>query len=59
MTVSSFLARTVPVIAMLLALAAFGNVGGMVALLAILVGLVAWASAHTTPDAVLEYDFAD
>jgi len=59
MTMSSFLARTVPVMAILIALGTFGNTGGMVALLAIVVGLMVWAMVHRAPEAVVEYDYAD
>lgn len=59
MTMSSFLARTVPVTAILIALSAFGNTGGIVALVAIVVGMMVWAAIHRDPAATVEYDFAD
>jgi hypothetical protein len=58
MTMTSFLARLIPLTAVPIALVAFGTIGGMVALLAILVGLVVWATAQL-PATTVEYDFAD
>jgi hypothetical protein len=58
MTVNSFLARTVPVAAILIPLVAFGNTGGLLALLAIIVAMVVWATLQT-PATTVEYDFAD
>ena len=59
MTLTSFLARTVPIAALLIALGIFGNTGGMVALAVIIVGMVVWAAVHGTPEPIVEYDFAD
>ena len=57
MTMSSFLARFVPVTAILIALGTFGNAGGMVALMAIVVGMMVWAAVHPVPVPTVEYDF--
>ena len=59
MTMTSFLARMIPLAAVPIALVAFGTTGGMVALLAILVGLVVWATAQLPATTTVEYDFAD
>lgn len=58
MTLSSLLARAIPLAAMPIALAAFGTTGGMVTLLAIVVGLFVWATTRR-PSTTVEYDFAD
>jgi hypothetical protein len=55
----SFLARTVPVAAILIALMTFGKTGAVVAVLTLLVGMVVWAALHRSPAAIVEYDFAD
>jgi hypothetical protein len=57
MMMISFLARTVPVMAILIGLGTFGNTGGLVAVLAILVGMMAWATVHRAPAPTVEYDF--
>ena len=59
MTMTSFFARMIPLAAVPIALVAFGTTGGMVALLAILVGLVVWATAQLPATTTVEYDFAD
>lgn len=58
MTVSSFLARTVPIAAISIALVAFGNVGGYLALVSVIAAMVVWATLQT-PATMVEYDFAD
>jgi hypothetical protein len=58
MTMSSFLARLIPLAAMPIALVAFGTTGGVVALMAIVVLLVVWAMPQL-PATTVEYDFAD
>lgn len=57
MTMSSFLARTVPVMAILIALGTFGKTGGLVAVLAIVVGMMVWATVYPNPVPTAEYDF--